>query len=362
MRYAIWGTGLRAELVKKYIDLIPSMTMVYYVETSKTKEIHNGIKVIECQELDFHDFDILVIATSSYSEVISYIKEKKGLLENEIQNRVIVFERIWSSLSHLMPFFSCKTDDNLYIARSEDQVIMKSMVLNGKTYSQATIDAFFDLSRKYYGCLGKKYFLDIGANIGTTSIYVKKKYCQDLCVIAFELSKENYDMFRVNCIINEAEDIWVENIGLSNVNGEAYYHYDTENPGGTKIQEDGEEKTRKVDLRRLDYWIAEHSIEPCEIAYIWMDTEGAEPEIIEGAVQILHNNQIPLLQEFNPVQYKSRLKKYCENIGRAYSHFIDMREYIRGISCVREIRELEKYYEKRMQPEQIESTDLFFIP
>ena len=363
MRYAIWGTGLRAGAVKKFIELMPSMTIVYYIETLKTKETYDNIKVIECQEVNFHDFDILIIATSSYFEVISYIKEKIGLSEDEIQKRVIVFERIWSSLAQLIPFFSCKTEDSIYyIARSEDQVIMKSMVLNGKTYSRSTIDAFFHLSRKYYGILKKKYFLDIGANIGTTAIYVKKKYCKDMHVIGFELSKENYDIFRVNCIINGVEDIWVENIGLSNANGATYYHYDINNPGGTKIQEEKGEKTRKADLWKLDDWIAEHNIKAGEIAYIWMDTEGAEPEIIEGAREILQNYQIPLLQEFNPVLYNSKLKKYCENISKIYSRFIDMREYTKGINCVRATKGLEKYYEEKMRSEQIESTDLFFIP
>ena len=52
---------------------------------------------------------------------------------------------------------------------------------------------FFELSNKYYGGQNKKYFLDIGASIGTTSIYVKKKFGKDLCVIGFEQSKEKFD-------------------------------------------------------------------------------------------------------------------------------------------------------------------------
>ena len=110
--------------------------------------------------------------------------------------------------------------DLVFLAEAEDEVIPQAMYYSGNTYSAENIDAFFALTETYYGRGAGSpesagYFLDIGANIGTTSVYVEKRISQSLKIIGFEPGQSNYDLFRANCLLNHTKHIRVEHFGLS---------------------------------------------------------------------------------------------------------------------------------------------------
>ncbi|MBQ9361056.1 MAG: FkbM family methyltransferase [Lachnospiraceae bacterium] len=111
------------------------------------------------------------------------------------------------------------TDEGItYIADSRDTVIPMMMYHTGENWAKEEIDFFFKSTSGDYCKATGGIFIDIGANIGTTSIYVKEKV-PGLKVIGFEPGRENFDLFRANIIMNRMDGVTAEWMGLSDENG-----------------------------------------------------------------------------------------------------------------------------------------------
>lgn len=225
MKLAIYGTGEVAETFCAMLDKRnENAEIIYFIQTEKTTDLFLGKKVISLKEIRYSDFDYLVIASNVYyQEIITCLKSFDNGYE-QYKSKIKKYDEWlpvkWEVIKSVMPYQSCKVcEDIVYVALSEDETIPRYMYETGRNFSDIMIDTFFRLADKYFPDLVKSggYFLDIGANIGTTSIYVKKKINRNLQIVGFEPYKSNYDLFRVNCILNQAEDIRTECIGLSNV-------------------------------------------------------------------------------------------------------------------------------------------------
>ena len=219
-----------------------------------------------------------------------------------------------------------------YIYSRTDIVIGKKMMYSGKNYSEELINAFFDLTDKYYSSKKRTgIFFDIGANIGTTSIYVKKVLNPMFRVIGVEAGEQNYRVCKANCILNGVGDIDIVHVALGENKGEGKYFYSSRNPGASRIVKSEAIALEDVNIMRFDDLCTDMRISAIDIDYIWMDTEGFESKIIAGAIGVLSSGNIPMLQEFNPEAYDD-WDRYKSNIGNCYTNFIDMDEFIRCVS------------------------------
>lgn len=385
MKIAVYGTGKIGELVWNVVKKRrrPCLKIVYFVRTQKDRDSFHGVELRSVKDISFQDFDYLVIATELYAdEMIAQLREVYGDF-GEYQDKIIPFDDFlvfpWDEGDESQPYRSYKVfteeEELVFIAKSEDQVISREMYCSGKCFSSETIDAFFELTQKYYTGCSKSfstmskytpqkrtgYFLDIGANIGTTSIYVEKRFPKSLKIIGFEPGQSNYDLFKVNCMLNHTQNIKAEFFGLSDNNERKNYHYVDKNPGASTIicGNSPTASTETVELKRLDDYLLEHHIQPNEIDYIWIDAEGYESKIISGAMHTLACKKIPLLHEFNPGIYSQQnmLESYLENMEKIYGHFISLGNNLAEMGIVYPISELKSYAVGMKAPH----VDMFFF-
>ncbi len=219
-----------------------------------------------------------------------------------------------------------------YISYASDLLIMGTMYNTGINWARDDMWRFFRLSEKYYGPDDRKqYFLDIGANIGTTGIYFKKKIDPEVNIIAFEPSRENYRMLQINMQLNgiDKEQYCLEELALSDKSGEAVFSYNISNSGGSRlVSGNGAEGTVTVNTIRFDDYVAQKGIDVSQIKYIWVDVEGAEPLFLRGARDILSEIRVPMVMEFSPKNYKES-GNYMECVDLLYSiydYFIYMHD------------------------------------
>lgn len=186
---------------------------------------------------------------------------------------------------------------------------------------------------------GGGYFLDVGGNIGTTSIWVKKKLKPQLKIIAFEPVKENCKQFHCNCILNNIteDDYILVEAALSNTNSEADCMISKSNLGDNRVIINGnDDKTRKIEkvkTLRLDDWIEKNGIESSKIRYIWMDVQAHEGFVIDGALRTLTDNDIPLFMEFWPRELKKNqsLQLLVDGLIKCnYKKFVVIQWYEQG--------------------------------
>jgi len=381
MRLAIYGTGKTAEYVWSVLQkrTINNQEVVYFVRSEKNADTFHGIKLISAEDIVYSDFDYLVVASDwYYEEILAHLESLNNGYEanhNKVMKYDALFPKDWDRARRSMPYLSCSvSSDIVYIFRNDDLYIPNCMCEMGESYSRETIDAFFELSGKYLKKdklqPGRKgYFLDIGANIGTTSIYVSKAIDPELKIIGFEAGQTNSDLFKVNCILNHTANIKVEALGLSDTDEEKEFCYYTENSGSSHvfdsfiIENGGNElNIGRTKLVKLDDYLRANNICPEEITYIWIDTEGYESKIIAGAMRTLSAKRIPLCMELNPSAYQKQktMEMYLANIQKVFSYFLDMYEYIAGREEVYSISEMRNFISEMRQKGK-KQTDVFLF-
>ncbi len=256
-------------------------------------------------------------------------------------------------------FTSCTTADGLhYVATSKDDTIMGTMYIKRKTWSEDDMKLFQLLAKNFYGTDDSEgLFLDLGANIGTTGIYFTKKLAQNLKLLAFEPDPENFKLLRTNLILNNMDKKSVaENYGLGDEEGELTFYHSVSNPAGSgayaniyfgKFNEETSSETVKI--IPLDKYFDEKNISAKDVKYIWIDTEGFEPQVLFGAKNILTENPAPIFMEINPHWYKKSgcLDKLINFLSELYPYYIFVQEVFRDkkieVYPIEKLREFQDY-------------------
>jgi FkbM family methyltransferase len=223
-----------------------------------------------------------------------------------------------------------------YVATSKDNIIIASMYLTNENYAADNMKIFHALAKKYYKVNDSTgYFLDLGANIGTTGIYFTSKLAPNLKLLAFEPDVENFKLLRVNLILNDMENKAIAvNCGLGENFDEMTMYRNLENPGGNSVTpyEEGM-PTETIKIIPLDTYLAENNISAREVKYIWIDTEGFEAQVLLGARNLLMKNPAPVFMEFNPTMW-NKSGQYEEMItllkAAGYTHWIWIPELLQS--------------------------------
>lgn len=244
---------------------------------------------------------------------------------------------------------TCTTHDGLnYIATSKDKYIINTMYTNRRNYNDEDMHWFHDVARKFYDVDDSSgLFLDLGANIGTTGIYFTKKVAPNLKLLAFEPDAENFKLHRINLILNDLEyKATLENYGLGIEDSEQIMYRDSDNPGhnGMFSQESGG-VAETIRITSLDKYFSKNNLSADDIKYIWIDTEGFEPQVLLGAKSLLRKNPAPVFMEFNPQwwQKSGYFEQMIEFLSEIYSSYVRVQE-IRDIESI-QVNPIEKLRE-----------------
>ncbi|MBK7885894.1 MAG: FkbM family methyltransferase [Bacteroidetes bacterium] len=140
-----------------------------------------------------------------------------------------------------------------------------------------------------------KTILDIGANIGTTSLYFASLNAKAK-IISFEPHPDTFKRAEENIKLNSFRNIELLNIGLGEQKAELkLYEVNENNPGMNRILAEETNlpyKIIQVDL--LDKIMEEKSIPPVD--FIKIDVEGFEYSVLKGGVNTLKNKPVLFIE------------------------------------------------------------------
>ena len=246
--------------------------------------------------------------------------------------------------------YACLTvEDTTYVNVASDTAIMFEMFVSCENFSKDNIMRFYKEAHDRFSFTEKQdIFCDIGANIGTTSIYFKKKLDPDMKVLAFEPSKENYKLLRVNLILNDIDesDVTIARYAVSDKKAESVFEYNEENPGGSKLVSKEESlNCETVQTISFDQYVEENDVDIDRIKYIWIDIEGYEPLFFIGAEKTLEKINVPIVTEFTPESYAKlgSFNELYEVLCRLYKSFIIMQEDEGKIHDITELKIYENF-------------------
>lgn len=161
------------------------------------------------------------------------------------------------------------------------------------------IDNLFDFFSKEGG--EKKTIFDIGANIGEYSKMIEEKAIKLNVNINLHLFEPTQSCFSILLNKFNAENITINNFGISNENGVATIFYDKKQSGLASLYRRNLDsydlkldQKEEIKLRRLSDYIEEENI--LHIHFIKIDIEGHELKAFEGVESYLNGSFIDFIQ------------------------------------------------------------------
>ena len=250
--------------------------------------------------------------------------------------------------------------DGDLLVSTKDRSIGRQIAIDGHfdgTYLDRLLVILDELQLPWRG----RAFLDIGANIGTTSLVLLNRgfaYGH-----AFEPEPFNYRLLQANLALNALLDrCQTERVALSDTEGTALLEIDRANLGDHRIGKQaaqevtrlaGEDKggTQPVPVRPLSSFVREGAVNVDDLALIWVDVQGHEAAVFAGGAKVF-DRQIPVFVEYWPygLRVGSGLDDFEAAAQRSYRWFLDVRTHQgdarAALRPVTEIGELRRVYDR----------------
>jgi FkbM family methyltransferase len=186
-----------------------------------------------------------------------------------------------------------------------------------------------------FASAGRPCLVDVGANIGTVCIALARKgiFTQALAV---EPAPDTFRHLVKNVARNKLDGvIRCANVALSATSGTAELEL-ANNSGDHRVRvgeplaaEQYFEHKRpivRVPLRRLDDLLDEHGIHPRAVGLLWMDVQGHERHVLEGAPELLAS-RVPVVVELWPYGLRRagvEPEEFVEYLRTRFTSFYDL--------------------------------------
>lgn len=238
-----------------------------------------------------------------------------------------------------------------FVANSTDIEIQGMMFETKRVWAAEDIERLGNLLEKYYDIKKDSVgiFCDIGANIGTTSVYMKEKIIPNYELHAFEPMKENFKLLRANLILNDISNYKVNNVALAGEKTEYNMKKVYGNWGNCSITNEVGDNVEQVISTTLDDYLADYQIKDDEGIVLWIDTEGFEIDVLNGAKMTIKKKPAIFI-EINSAHYGDRIEDLISILGDNYSGYISFANEEDVVSDMATLREVK------------EQIDIFLIP
>ena len=188
-----------------------------------------------------------------------------------------------------------------------------------------------------------RVMIDIGANVGTTSI--PRALLGDFdCVYAIEPDPGNYACLVRNIVTNRVRGLVLpDRVAIGDADGEMTLRSMRSGTHHlvTRQADVSEDERVMVPCVTLDTWIAQMGIDLTDVAFIKSDTQGWDARVLAGAAGVLARPHIAWQVEFSPAMLRRSgrsMDEVYELLERHFTHFIDLRS--EGGARVRRTSEL----------------------
>ena len=211
-------------------------------------------------------------------------------------------------------------NNNIFFECNNDSYIEKKILLY-QDHCNYILDSISNFIRD------DSYFIDIGANIGTVSLSIAKKYSKNgLKVLAFEASERLSLKFKRNMKINNLTNVRLLNQALSKNNSiMEFYEPDLSsfNQGLGNLSKNLDLKKynkKKIQTRSLDSLLKDEKLIDIKISVIKIDVQGHEMEVIAGAMETIRRCKPVIVMDYEE-QYDNRNKSNKLNLLKFLKDF-----------------------------------------
>ncbi len=258
-------------------------------------------------------------------------KFSEDVASNALQNprvRGYAFDAL-----HLLTSSAAVTVDGIHYAFSaNDWIIGRSLYINGRwddEYMEATMNL---LAERAEGVpFSEGVFVDVGANIGTTTIQALSRF-NARRAIAVEPSPLCLPYLYANLAANRLSgSCEIIEAALSDAPGEVAFQVGQNNSGAGEVVQRHGVRDHVVRSQMLDEIIRSLGIGFDELSLIWIDTEGHEYRVLSGAKNVIEAGT-PIVIEFWPHRLRENgdFAPLVEMLASSFKTIIDIRAHVQG--------------------------------
>ena len=209
------------------------------------------------------------------------------------------------------------------ITCSPNETIGKSIYQTGAYQRDLTERAVNELSKR--GLLKQGALLELGANIGTQSVYLMLtgKFQAIVCV---EPDPRNVKLLERNLADNGfLSKATIIAAAAGDKDGTVSLNQFEHNHGRSSIVLGAHTgQSVSVPMLSFDSILLRAKLRPEEIAFIWMDVEGAEP-IVSRAITQLFELKVPMAVEYTPAAYGAEVAtEFKTRLSQYYRTYLDI--------------------------------------
>ncbi len=225
-----------------------------------------------------------------------------------------------------------------FLVDTSDRTVGRSLFTNrGRNEMRDLGSALSVLEREGFTVpLERSTFLDVGANIGTSTITALTSH-GFARAIAVEPAERNQRLLRANLALNGLEGcVVVHAAAASDAEGEVHLALSDLNSGGHEVasgrrQGERPEEIVTVAAVTLDGLAARGELDPTEVGLLWMDVQGYEGHVLAGARDVITVG-MPIVLEFHPTMLRDTggMQLLEEAVAGTYATFVDLRRVARG--------------------------------
>ena len=157
--------------------------------------------------------------------------------------------------------------------------------------------------------------IDIGANVGITTVTVARKIGRRGKLYSFEPTPEYFNILKENISSNGLENVKVYELAVTDQVGRAPF-YQKELSSGI-VFEEGARKF-EVSTTSIDRFLSEEKIERTDL--INMDCEGSELLVLKGAKETLRKNKVKIFCEIH--------HDFLKQLGQSVEELV---QYLQGL-------------------------------
>lgn len=185
--------------------------------------------------------------------------------------------------------------DHMLWCSSSDQLIAAGLAKHG-AWQRDDLDHAFE-ALKSVGILRHGWFVDVGANIGTHVVYAALRSEIDR-VLAIEPEPKNFGFIRRNVVLNGLDErVTTLQLAVSKCPGSLYLEVNEAFQGKHIVRNGANARTIEVPALPLDQILKDQSIQPADVAMIWIDVEWHEHAVFQGMNAVL-DAKVPVFFEY----------------------------------------------------------------
>lgn len=250
-------------------------------------------------------------------------------------------ETSWRFAPHFTRHLTRDTAHGRLTFYTNDQVIGRALYLHGAFDRDKAEQAFTLLQRENCLDASRNCLIDVGANIGTVCIDMVRQN-RFARAIAIEPDPANFALLQRNIQQNGLNDrITPLAIGLSSERATVTFEQSGNNYGDHRVRlavaasdttpnafSEEQWRTTTIEVKRLDDVLAERNIMPSEVALLWIDVQGHEWHVLQGAKNTI-TSEVPVLAEFWPYGLTKAgvtPEAFTALLAELFSHFLDLKD------------------------------------